>query len=156
MVAALSPSSRFWSHSELHGSPEAGEPANTSLRFGGPTAPELMQAMVNLPVVADQVDQEFSYNNTVNAVGAYLPLLASGVAPGDLPAAYGKAMQDRVFGPAGMSTARIAPDPRGLVDDYATGSGFDLRPRATTIPFGPVGSHAPAGGALCMCARDRS
>ena len=124
-----------------------GEPANTSLRFGGPTAPELMQAMVNLPVVANQVDQEFFYNNTVNAVGAYLPLLATGVAPGDLSAAYGKAMQDRVFGPAGMSTARIAPDPRGLVDDYATGTGFDLRPRATTIPFGPVGSHAPAGGA---------
>ena len=123
-----------------------GEPANTSLHFGGPTALELLQSIVNLPVVASHVDQAFSYNNTVNAVGAYLPLLATGVAPGDLPAAYGKAMHDRVFGPAGMMTARIASDPRGLVDDYATGNGFDLRPRATTIPFGPMGSHAPAGG----------
>ncbi len=124
-----------------------GEPANTSLHFGGPTAVQLLQSIVNLPVVANHVDQEFFYNNTVNAVGAYLPLLATGVEPGDLPAAYGKAMHDRVFGPAGMTTARIASDPRGLVDDYATGNGFDLRPRATTMPFGPMGSHAPAGGA---------
>jgi beta-lactamase class C len=124
-----------------------GEPANTSLRFGGPTALELLQSMVNLPVLANQVDQEFFYNNTVNAVGAYLPLLAAGVAPGDLSAAYGKAMHDRVFAPAGMTTTRITADPRGLADDYATGHGFDLRPRATTMPFGPIGSHAPAGGA---------
>jgi CubicO group peptidase (beta-lactamase class C family) len=124
-----------------------GEPANTSLRFGGPTALELLQSVVNLPVVANHVDQQFVYNNTVNAVGAYLPLLATGVAPGDLAAAYGQAMHDRVFGPAGMTTARIASDPRGVVDDFATGNGFDLRPRPTTMPFGPMGSHAPAGGA---------
>jgi CubicO group peptidase (beta-lactamase class C family) len=44
-----------------------------------------------------------------------------------------------------MTTARIASDPRGVVDDFATGNGFDLRPRPTTMPFGPMGSHAPAG-----------
>ena len=38
-------------------------------------------------------------------------------------------MHDRIFAPAGMNGARIAADPRGLVDDYATGNGFDLRPR---------------------------
>jgi CubicO group peptidase (beta-lactamase class C family) len=119
-----------------------GEPANTSLHFGGPTALELLQSMVNLPVLGNHVDQEFFYNDTVNAVGAYLPLLATGVAPGDLPAAYGNAMHEGVFGPAGMATARMASDPRGLVDDFATGNGFDLRPQATTVPFGPTGSYA--------------
>ena len=57
-------------------------------------------------------------------------------------------MRDRIFAPAGMNGARIAADPRGLVDDYATGNGFDLRPRVMTLPYGPTGSHAPAGGAL--------
>ena len=55
-----------------------GEPANTSLHFGGPTALEPLQSMVNLPVLANHVDQEFFYNDTVNAVGADLPLLATG------------------------------------------------------------------------------
>ena len=125
-----------------------GEPASTSLHFGGPTAPELLQDLVNLPVIANQVDTTFFYNNTVNVAGGFLPLLATGIAPGDLSAAYGTAMRDRIFAPAGMNGARIAADPRGLVDDYATGNGFDLRPRVMTLPYGPTGSHAPAGGAL--------
>ncbi len=124
-----------------------GEPPSTSLRFGGPTTAQLLQSVVNLPVI-NQPGQEFYYNNTVYAVGGYLPFLASGIAPADLRPAYTQAMFDRLFAPAGMTGAQIADDPRGLVADYATGNQFDLRPKATTLPFGPIGSHTPAGGAL--------
>ncbi|MEP6630244.1 MAG: serine hydrolase domain-containing protein [Lapillicoccus sp.] len=126
-----------------------GEPATiqSELHFDSLTAPQLLQSVVNLPVVAPRVDQKWVYNNTVQTVGGYLPLLATGVAPGDLEAAYANAMQERVFGPSGMAAVRISSDPRGLVDDYAEGYGFDLRPRATMLPFAPIGAWAPAGAA---------
>ena len=124
-----------------------GEPLSTSLRFGGPTTEQLLQSVVNLPVI-NEPGAEFYYNNTLYAVGGYLPLLASGIAPADVRPAYTQAMHDRLFAPAGMTGAQIADDPRGLVVDYATGNQFDLRSKATTLPFGPIGSHTPAGGAL--------
>ena len=123
------------------------EPPSTSLRFGGPTTAQLLQSVVNLPVI-NQPDKEFFYNNTLYAVAGYLPFLASGTAPEDVRPAYTKSMYDRLFAPAGMTGAQIADDPRGLVDDYATGNQFDLRPKATTLPFAGTGSHTPAGGAF--------
>ncbi len=47
-----------------------------------------------------------------------------------------------------MTGTRVASDPPGLVDDYATGYGFDLCAQATALPYAPVGSFAPVGGAL--------
>jgi CubicO group peptidase (beta-lactamase class C family) len=90
----------------------------------------------------------FFYNNSVNSLGGYLPLLASGVARGDLGAAYANAVRERIFRPAGMTGARMADDPRGLVDDYSNGHVFDLRVKAQALPFGALGGHAPAGAAL--------
>ncbi len=115
------------------------------LHFGDPTAPQLLQSVVNLPSAAPAVDQEFFYNNTVQAVGGYLPLLATGTAPADLEAAYAKALQERVLQPAGMTGARVLDDPRGVVDDYADGHGVDLRMRPVAVPFVPIGAFAPAG-----------
>jgi CubicO group peptidase (beta-lactamase class C family) len=126
-----------------------GEPTTiqSELHFDSLTAAQLLQSVVNLPVVAPRVDETWVYNNTVQTVGGYLPLLAAGVAASDLEAAYATAMQERIFGPAGMAGVRIGSDPRGLVDEYAEGHGFDLRPRATTLPFAPIGAWAPAGAA---------
>jgi len=123
-------------------------PAVSTFHEGDPTAPQLLQAVVNLPVLAAKPDEVYFYNNTVYAVGSYLPFLAAGVAPQDLPAAYATAMKERVYGPAGMAGAMVADDPRGLVDDYATGVGLDLRLRPSVLPYGPVGSYAPVGGTL--------
>ena len=123
------------------------EPASTALRFGGPTAVQLLQSVVDLAVIS-QPGEEFHYNNTLYGVAGYLPLLASGVAADDVRPAYTQAIHDRLFAPAGMTGAQIADDPRGLIDDYATGHQFDLRPKVTTLPFGPTGSYTPAGGAL--------
>ena len=114
---------------------------------GEPTTDQLVHSMVNLPVI-DQPGRTFFYNNAVFALGAYLPLLADGMASSDLARGYAQAMQDRVFGPAGMTGTRIATDPRGVVDQYATGYGFDLGAKATALPYPPVGSFAPVGGAL--------
>ncbi len=123
-------------------------PAVSTFHEGDPTPDQLLQATVNLPVIADAPDEKYFYNNTVYALGGYLPFLAAGVAARDLPAAYVAAMRDRVYGPVGMASARIADDPRGLVDDYAVGYGLDLRGRRARLPYGPVGSYAPVGGTL--------
>lgn len=122
-------------------------PALSGLHEGDPTAPQLLQSIVNLPV-AYPPGKTFFYNNTLYAVGGYLPALAQGVAPADLPATYVRQMQERVFGPAGMSTARIADDPRGVVGRYARGFGLDLEGRRIVMPYGPVGSYMPVGGTL--------
>jgi CubicO group peptidase (beta-lactamase class C family) len=122
-------------------------PALSGLHEGDPSASQLLQSVVNLPVIAEP-GKQFFYNNTVYAVGGYLPFLAAGVAESDLPAAYGEAMKKRIFEPAGMKAAHIADDPRGVVSDYAAGNGPDLRGKMTTLPYGPVGSYAPVGGTL--------
>ncbi len=122
-------------------------PPATDFHQGDPTAEQLLQSVVNLPV-AHPPNTSFFYNNTVYAVGGYLPLLASGVAPRDLTAAYAVAIRDRIWRPAGMSATVAADDPRGVVDDYATGYGLDLRARPAEVPYGPVGSYAPVGCAL--------
>jgi CubicO group peptidase (beta-lactamase class C family) len=57
-------------------------------------------------------------------------------------------MRDRLYRPAGMTSAQIADDPRGLVDDYATGYVPDWKGNPQTLPYGPVGSYAPVGGTL--------
>jgi CubicO group peptidase (beta-lactamase class C family) len=47
-----------------------------------------------------------------------------------------------------MTRAVVASDPRGVVDEYATGFGFDLKPEATRLPFASNGGAAPAGAAI--------
>jgi CubicO group peptidase (beta-lactamase class C family) len=124
------------------------EPAALSgLHEGDPTAPQLLQSLVNLPVAYPPGDT-FFYNNTVYAVGGYLPALAQGVAPADLAVTYFRQMHERVYGPVGMTTATLADDPRGVVERYATGYGLDLRGRRVRMPYGAVGSYAPVGGTL--------
>jgi len=122
-------------------------PALSALHEGYPTAEQLLQSVVNLPVVAPP-GTRWIYNNTVYAAGGYLPLLAAGVRPADVAAAYVDAMRTRVFGPAGIAETRIADDPRGLVADYTRGNGVDIFGATAALSYGPVGSYAPAGGAL--------
>ncbi|HEY5222698.1 MAG TPA: serine hydrolase domain-containing protein [Microbacteriaceae bacterium] len=114
---------------------------------GDPSAGQLLQSVVNLPVI-DAPGKTFFYNNTVFAVGGYLPFLFAGVAEADLSAAYGEAMHTRVYEPTGMKGALIADDPRRLVSNYAAAHGPDLRGKQSVLPYGPVGSFAPIGGTL--------
>lgn len=123
-----------------------GDPPGPDPHLGVPTPDEVVHGVAILPVLTEP--GTFFYNNTVNALGGYLPLLASGVALGDLGAAYANAVAERIFRPVGMTGARMADDPRGLVDDYSDGHVFDLRAKAHTLPFGAIGAHAPAGAAL--------
>jgi CubicO group peptidase (beta-lactamase class C family) len=122
-------------------------PALSGLHEGDPTAGQLLQSIVNLPVIAPPGEQ-FFYNNTVYAVGGYLPALTQRVPVDQLPAAYAKEMHSRVYRPVGMAGARLTDDPRGLVKNYSAGHGVDLLARQTALPYGPVGSYAPVGGTL--------
>jgi CubicO group peptidase (beta-lactamase class C family) len=125
-----------------------GEPAALSgLHEGFPTAPQLLQSVATLPVI-DRPGKQFFYNNTVYAVAGYLPLLREGASADGLTAAYATRMRQRVYGPTQMTQALLSDDPRGLVNDYSRGHGPDLTGRATTVPYGPVGSYWPVGGTL--------
>jgi len=112
-----------------------------------PSAADLLQSLVNLPVAAPP-NTKFFYNNIVYAAGGYLPLLAQHAKLADLQGAYAVDMLRSVFGPAAMTGARIASDPRGLVTNYVRGNSLDLRGSAIQMPYGTTGSAAPAGGAL--------
>jgi CubicO group peptidase (beta-lactamase class C family) len=122
-------------------------PPPTDLHLGEPTAGDLMQTLVTMPVVG-RPRQEFFYTNVPYAAGGYLPLLASGVALKDLGASFAKGMTDRVFRPAGMTGAAIGADPRELVDDYAVGYGSDLRGRPQALAYAAAGSTAPASSGV--------
>ena len=122
-------------------------PAVSGLHEGDPTAAQLLQSLATLPVI-NRPGREYFYNNTVYAVGGYLPALRQGVDPDKLSAAYAQQMHSRVYGPVGMTGARLSDDPRGLVRNYSRGHGFDVFRRQTTLAYGPVGSYAPVGGTL--------
>jgi CubicO group peptidase (beta-lactamase class C family) len=124
-----------------------GEPGAFQLSQGYPTVSQLLNNFATLPVT-NPPNEVFFYNNTVYAVGGYLPLLAEKVADGDLQSSYRAIMHERVYGPAGMTTARIADDPRGVVTGYAAGHGLTLGGSVARLPYAPVGSYAPVGGTL--------
>jgi CubicO group peptidase (beta-lactamase class C family) len=120
-----------------------GEPdALSAMHQGDPTAPQLLQSVVNLPLLEKPA---YFYNNTVFAAGSYLPAIRHGVTGDGLAAAYAKLMHDRVYGPTGMQ-ARLVDDPRGRVTNYARGHGPELTGGRSTLPYAPVGSYAPVGG----------
>lgn len=125
-----------------------GEPDVVSaFHQGDPTVPQLLQMLNGLPVIGPTGSQ-FFYNGTVYSAGGYLPALALGVSPDDLGSTYAMQMQERVYRPVGMSTARITDDPRPFSDRYATGYTSDLSQGTAPQPFPPVGSYAPAGGTM--------
>ncbi len=123
-----------------------GEPASTTFHFGESTALELVQSLATLPVIAPP-QTTFFYNNSVYAAGGYLPFLnASGDVP--LETAYTTAIHDRVFAPVGMMNARLTSDPRPFTDDFAVGNEFDFVQGITGVPWGFIGSFAPAGAVM--------
>jgi CubicO group peptidase (beta-lactamase class C family) len=123
------------------------EPVSTAVHWAYPTVLELLHSIAFLPVLGPP-HTTYYYNNTVSAAAGYLPLLLQGTAPAALQRAYGRLMQERVYGPAGMATARIADDPRPFSDDYATGYAFDFVQGMAAEPWVAVGSMAPAAGTL--------
>jgi CubicO group peptidase (beta-lactamase class C family) len=117
------------------------------LQQGYPAPRELLESVARLPVLGPPHTQ-FFYNNTVYAVGGYLPALALGTEPEELLPVHTQLMQERVFGPVGMATARKADDPRPFSDDYATGYGPDFEQGMAAEPWVTVGSFAPVGGTM--------
>jgi CubicO group peptidase (beta-lactamase class C family) len=117
------------------------------LHYDYPSALEAVHAMAYLPVLTPP-HTEWYYNNAVYVVAGYLPLLRQGVAASELQSTYARLMQERVFGPVGMGTARLADDPRPFTDDYATGYARDFVAGTAAEPWVPMGSFAPVGGTL--------
>jgi CubicO group peptidase (beta-lactamase class C family) len=125
-----------------------GEPdAVSAFHQGDLTVGGLLGLVADLPVIGPP-GAEFFYNGTVYSAGGYLPALAQGTAMDELGATYARLMEERVYRPSGMTTARIADDPRPFSDNYATGYAPDLTLGTDPQPYAPVGSYAPAGGTL--------
>ncbi len=122
-------------------------PAVSTFHQGDVTAGELLRLLAALPVT-DPPGTTYFYNNTVYAVGGYLPALVQGASENDLETVYAQLLEERVYRPAGMSTARITDDPRPFVADYATGYAPDFTQGTAAEPYAPVGSYAPVGGTL--------
>jgi CubicO group peptidase (beta-lactamase class C family) len=128
-----------------------GETAASGAHYDYPTALEVLQSLAFLPVLNPPYTEWF-YNNPVYTSGGYVPLLGYGVSAEDLLPAYSQKMQERVFGPAGMVSARIADDPRPYTDDYATGHTVDFVEGVAAVPWASIGNLAPTGGALANLA----
>jgi CubicO group peptidase (beta-lactamase class C family) len=124
-----------------------GESASVGLHYDYPSALEVMQGMAYLPVLTPP-DTEWYYNNAVYAVAGYLAPIRQGVALDQLQSTYARLMQERVFGPVGMTTARLADDPRPYTDDYARGYAPDFVDGTAAEPWVPIGAFAPVGAAL--------
>jgi CubicO group peptidase (beta-lactamase class C family) len=119
----------------------------TDLQQGYPTPRQLLESVAFLPVLGPP-HTEYFYNNTVCSMGGYMPALALGTDPDDLLPTYARLLQERVYGPVGMATARIADDPRPWSDDYATGYALDFAGGVAVEPWAPVGSFAPVGATV--------
>lgn len=124
-----------------------GAPMLTDVRQGFPNPRQVIESVAFLPVLGPP-HTRFFYNNTVTTLGGYLPALALGTKPDDLLTAYARLMQERVYGPAGMATARIADDPRPWGEEYATGYALDFGQGNAAEPWVPVGSFAPVGATI--------
>jgi CubicO group peptidase (beta-lactamase class C family) len=124
-----------------------GEQGRIALHYDDPGALELLQLLANLPVLTPPYTTWY-YNNPVFASAGYLPPLLQGVGADELEGAYARLMQERVFGPVGMATARLGDDPRPYTADYATGYAPDLVEGVAAEPWVPLGSTMPAGGVL--------
>ncbi len=117
------------------------------LQQGYPNPRQVLESVAWLPVLGPPHTQ-FFYNNTLVAVGGYLPALALGAEPEELLTVYTQLMQERVYGPVGMATARKADDPRPFSNDYATGYAPDFEQGTAAEPWATVGSFAPVGGTM--------
>lgn len=122
-------------------------PAVSSFHQGDVSSGELLRSLAALPV-SDPPHTRYFYNNTVFAVGGYLPALLQGASPDALEAIYARLLTERVYRPTGMTTARICDDPRVFSHNFATGYGPDFTHGTAAQPFAPVGSFAPVGGTL--------
>lgn len=122
-------------------------PAVSTFHQGDVSADELVRSLAALPIT-DPPHTTYFYNNTVFAVGGYLPALLQGESPHQLETTYARLMAERVYGPAGMATARLCDDPRPFSSNYATGYAPDFTHGTAAQPYAPVGSFAPVGGTL--------
>lgn len=86
----------------------------------------------------------YNYNNEVYALAGYAAAVASGRAP--TSAEYAALMQERVFDPLGMTTARVTDDMSALGDDVALSYEPALLAEGMQLmPTPPIGIVAPAG-----------
>jgi CubicO group peptidase (beta-lactamase class C family) len=106
------------------------------------------KTLPTLPVLYPPFTNYF-YNDFVYACAGYLGLLKEGTQVEDLEKAYARLMKRELFGPIGMPTTAITPDPSNLSGNVSRSYGYDLRfsdgPSSYVVPYQPVRMVSPAG-----------
>lgn len=119
-------------------------PALSALHEGHPTTTQLLQSIVNLPVI-DRPGREYFYNNTVYALGGKSQRSGRECPKAILLPPTPSRCTISSTGPWRWTARWLTDDPRGLVKNYSRGHGLDLDGRRTTVPYGAVGSYASVG-----------
>jgi CubicO group peptidase (beta-lactamase class C family) len=96
-----------------------------NMKVNGFSAEELLNSLATLPIVAPLGKVYHANNNVFSSVG-FIAALASGSHYGDLFNSYHQLMQERIFNPIGMESARFTFDLPTVGDEYATGYAFNL------------------------------
>lgn len=110
----------------------------------GLTPQETMVSLAALPV--DTLPGErYHYNNQVVATGGYVAALAAEGAGDDLDQIYADLLKNRVFEPAGMSTASLSVDVAQANPNHATPHDFTLFEEVVPTYYHVDTGLAPAG-----------
>jgi len=96
-----------------------------NITLNGVSAEETLESLEGLPILAE-LGQVFYSNSCVFASAGFIAAIASGAEYGDLFNGYNGLMQERIFNPIGMDSARFTFDLPAVGGDYATGYAFNL------------------------------
>lgn len=111
----------------------------------GLTPEQTMASLAELPL--DEVPgRRFHYNNQIVATGGYIAALAAGGTLDSLDQIYAELLQQRLFDPAGMSTASLSLEATQVNPNHATPHDFTLFGEVVPTYYHADTGIAPAGG----------
>jgi len=90
-----------------------------SVRYSEMTAEEIIGSLAAIPL-SGSFGRQFNYSSRMLAAGGYIAAMAAGGEYGDLAQAYADMMQQRLFGPLGMTSSTFSIDEALASGNYAT------------------------------------
>lgn len=111
------------------------------------SAEDIIESLADFEFFTD-FGEAFQYSNQMVATGGYVATLAAGGEYGDLYDSYLALMQERIFGPIGMTSSTFSLEEAQASPNHATPHGMTLAGEYVTIPLSRealITPVAPAG-----------